>query len=148
MLASGGDTDLWFVGGYFGLNLNLFNLIPLWIFDGRAMFAPLDRWQAVIATSSIAAALFASAIIGHGVNPFALCVAGGAGWCTFRKFRGARQSILERASELGTAREPHSEATAVERVRATIGTTALAVLLILAVQLLAGRLVPPGGQTP
>jgi Zn-dependent protease len=77
--ASGGVPELLHVLGYYGLVINLFNLVPFGFLDGAHALSPIP-WRAGVAAAALAAcALFLSARATGHVNPIGLVVVIGAG---------------------------------------------------------------------
>jgi Zn-dependent protease len=88
--------------GYFGIYLNLFNLLPVWIFDGSKMLPLLRATDGVIGLGVAGAALIASALWADHANGMAVIVVAVVAWqvaMTARKAHRAPESLLERLQQ-------------------------------------------------
>ncbi|WP_373045371.1 site-2 protease family protein [Vulgatibacter sp.] len=87
------DAGLLLAIGYFGLILNLFNLLPVWGLDGDRMLAPVSARAGIAGVGFLGAAAIAMALHTGHLNPIGLIVVLVAGWQVGRRILRARQAL-------------------------------------------------------
>jgi Zn-dependent protease len=150
-LLEGRAASLARVVGYYALVLNLFNLTPFWILDGKKMLAPVTNRAGLVGALLAAIAIVVSAAYAESVNPIGLLAVaaclGQVGLRAYRAHRAGRRpaSALERLAEEAEKRSvtPDEASPRERRTAALVYFVALAALGA-AVHLLAG-LVPAAG---
>jgi Zn-dependent protease len=132
--------DFFFAIGYTGLVLNLFNLMPFWQLDGARMLGAVEPRAGLVGVIVVAVAFVGSAILGR-MNVIALLAVVLFGFRVGNRFahRPRPASLLDRLAALDQPVPPRAPEMAEGRAAAVVTFVTLG-LLVVAVQLLAGRL--------
>jgi Zn-dependent protease len=145
LLLPGHTGGLLLAVGYFGLVMNLFNLMPVWQLDGARMCAPVRVTDGAIGVAVLVFVLLASSLAGQRVNPVGLFVTGfagvrflGAAWRARRRPATHAASALDQlqALESVAADGTRIEVMPAQQRTAALVFFALAAVLILVVQAL------------